>query len=361
MISAIAMQILDDKHKQNKLSFFARLKRKFLRWFHLTNDTVIKLYHGYGNEERVNVFGHVLKLSPLPRKKFRRSLINNTYGLLRLFMVKPYPAITLNLEWEGITYEVRSQKDGFFKFEWKPVTPVLPGWHPFKVSLAKTDNLSAPVEAVGEFFIPYKYQFAFISDIDDTFLISHSSNLRKRLYVLLTKNARSRKPFNGVVNHYQLLASTGASRNTFNLFFYVSSSEWNLYDYIVEFAKVNKLPKGIYLLNQMKQFSQVFKTGQNNHATKFMRISRIIESYPTQKFILLGDDSQEDPNIYSAVVEYFPKNVHAVYLRQIVKENKARVKETIKKIEAAGIPCCYFTHSSEAVIHSKMIHLISAV
>ena len=91
-----------------------------------------------------------------------------------------------------------------------------------------------------------------------------------------------------------------------------------------------------------------------------MRISRIIEAYPDQKFILLGDDSQEDPNIYSAVVEYFPKNVYAVYLRHIVKEHETRVKETIKKIEAAGVYCCYFTHSAEAVIHSKTINLITA-
>ena len=115
-----------------------------------------------------------------------------------------------------------------------------------------------------------------------------------------------------MVNHYQLLANTGASRNTHNLFFYVSSSEWNLYDYIFEFTKNNKLPKGIYLLNQLKTFRQVFKTGQNNHKTKFMRISRIMETYPDQKFILLGDDSQEDPNINSAIVEHFPQNIYAV-------------------------------------------------
>ncbi len=144
------------------------------------------------------------------------------------------------------------------------------------------------------------------------------------------------------------------------MFFYVSSSEWNLFDYIKEFASVNKLPKGIYLLNQLKTFKQVFKTGSNNHATKFMRISRIMEAYPTQKFILLGDDSQEDPNIYLAVVEYFPQNVHAVYLRHVLKSSFDRVKKIAETIESKGIPCCYFTHSSEAVIHSKKINLITS-
>ncbi len=346
-------------YKEKKLSLFERLKKKIFFWLHLTNDPVIKLYHGYGSEKKVIVFGHVLKLSPLPRKNFRKNFLNNSYGLLRLFMVKPKVNVSLQLRWEEITYETKTQDDGFFKFEWCPATSLSPGWHPVKVHLLHPGSGVHSIEAVGEFFVPYnKYEFAFISDIDDTFLISHSSNLRKRLYVLFTKNARSRKPFEGVVNHYQLLANTGASSDTFNLFFYVSSSEWNLYDYIFEFAKNNKLPKGIYLLNQLKTFRQVFKTGQNNHKTKFMRISRIMETYPTQKFILLGDDSQEDPNIYSAIVEHFPQNIYAVYLRHVLKSSHERVKGIVEKIKATGVQCCYFTHSSEAVIHSKQIGLI---
>ena len=346
-------------YKEKKLSLFERLKKKIFFWLHLTNDPVIKLYHGYGSEKKVIVFGHVLKLSPLPRKNFRKNFLNNSYGLLRLFMVKPKVNVSLHLRWEEITYETKTQDDGFFKFEWCPATSLSAGWHPVKVHLLHPGSGVHSIEAVGEFFVPYnKYEFAFISDIDDTFLISHSSNLRKRLYVLFTKNARSRKPFEGVVNYYQLLASTGASRDTFNLFFYVSSSEWNLYDYIFEFAKNNKLPMGIYLLNQLKTFGQVFKTGQNNHKTKFMRISRIMETYPAQKFILLGDDSQEDPNIYSAIVEHFPQNIYAVYLRHVLKSSHERVKGIVEKIKATGVQCCYFTHSSEAVIHSKQIGLI---
>ena len=346
-------------HKEKKLSLFEQLKKKILSWLHLTNDPVIKLYQGYGNLETVIVFGHVLCLSSLPRKKYKKNFINNTYGLLRLFMVKRYVNVSLSLQWDGITHETKTQDDGFFKFELSPATSIAPGWHPVKVQLLHPGAYVKQIEMKGEFFIPYKYEYAFISDIDDTFLISHSSNLRKRLYVLFTKNARSRKPFEGVVNHYQLLANTGASRNTHNLFFYVSSSEWNLYDYIFEFAKNNKLPKGIYLLNQLKTFRQVFKTGQNNHKTKFMRISRIMETYPDQKFILLGDDSQEDPNIYSAIVEHFPQNIYAVYLRHVLKSSHERVRGIVEKIKSADVHCCYFTHSAEAVIHSKQIGLIA--
>src|SRR6476469_9911160 len=223
-------------HKEKKLSLPDRIKNKLLTWFRLSNKPVVKVYRGYGNPERFLIFGHVLKLSSFPRKKYKRGIVKNTFSMLRLFMVRPNKHAKLKLEWDGVTYETKTEDDGFYKFEVLLKQPLEPGWYDVEVELLFPHE---PVKSYGKFFIPYVYEFAFISDIDDTFLISHSSHLRKRLYVLLTKNARSRKPFEGVVNHYQLLAATAQVENGTNPFFYVSSSEWNLYDYIFEFAVKN--------------------------------------------------------------------------------------------------------------------------
>src|SRR5205814_145836 len=86
----------------------------------------------------------------------------------------------------------------------------------------------------------------------------------------------------------------GTKSNKPNPFFYISSSEWNLYDFIVEFARKNEMPAGIYLLNQLKRFTQLLKTGQGKHSGKFTRIVRIMEAFPRLRFILLGDSSQQD-------------------------------------------------------------------
>ncbi len=176
--------------------------------------------------------------------------------------------------------------------------------------------------------------------------------------MLLTEIAHSRKPFEGVVKHYQLLSRAGAAHAESNPFFFVSSSEWNLYDYIREFAIKQQLPQGVYLLNQLKLFSQLWKTGQNNHSTKFMRIVRILEAYPEQRFILLGDDTQEDPTIYASIVSHFPGKILAVYLRKVRKKTKPTVLPAIKKMKEAGVICCYFAHSSEAISHSVSIGLV---
>lgn len=262
------------------------------------------------------------------------------------------------MEWNGTFMEVETQDDGYFRFEWKPQLTPTPGWHHVTVFLNEEKYKSQKISGTSEMLIPYDSQHAFVSDIDDTFLISHSSKLRKRLYVLFTKNARSRKPFEGVANHYCQLAKSGQDEHLFNPFFYVSSSEWNLYDLIVEFSRENHLPKGVYLLNQVKKISEVLRTGQNKHSGKFTRIVRIIETYPGLQFILMGDDTQEDPNIYLSLTEYFPKNIFAVYIRRVHKNKEDSVRAIVDKMKLSGVHGCYFQHSAEAIEHSKTIGLI---
>ncbi len=340
--------------------FLNKLRENLLRWVRLTNKPVVKLYHGYGNEDEIVVLGHVLQLSPLPRKKYRRNVWTNTFALIRLFMVKPLRGVRVRLTFEGETIETVSEADGFFRVQWKPVRMPPAGWYLVKAILAEgmVKQFYGTVSSEGSIYIPHTNQYAIISDIDDTFLISYSSNLWKRLYVMLTENAWSRKPFEGVVKHYQALGLAGTAVEEPNPFFYVSSSEWNLYDYISEFSRKNKLPKGIYLLSQIKRLSEAWKTGRNNHATKFVRISRVLQAFPSHRFILLGDDSQQDPFIYASVVQHFGQQIRAVYLRNVFTKNEVLVKEAIEKITAAGISVCHFEHSQEALDHSKKIGLI---
>ena len=342
-----------------KNTFFERVYKKLLHLFRLSNDPIVKVYHGYGSATNVVVFGHVFDLSPLSRKRYRKNFWTNTFALLRSFMVSRVPNARVRLRWNDVVLETVTAKDGFFRFEWNPVTPVSPGIYKAQVDylLPGVENLVI-ASGEGTIIIPYVNQYAFISDIDDTFLISHSSNLRKRLYVLFTKNAHSRKPFEGVVNHYQLLASAFAPQNQPNPFFYVSSSEWNLYDFIKEFCRKNAMPEGVFLLSQIKRLSEVWKTGATKHSTKFMRIARIMEAYPKQKFILLGDDSQQDPVIYAGIVEHFPGRIVNVYLRHVYEKNVDNVRELIKKMESLGVKCCHFATSKEAIEHSYLTGLI---
>ncbi len=331
------------------------LKEWVLNKLHITGTPVVRVYNGYGDEDMLLLMGHVLKQSPLPKKKFRKDFFSNSFSLLRLFMVAPYPSVTVRLVWGTQVLETQTDQDGFFKFEWTSTTDLQPGWHSVKAEL--TQGKYAGLYGEGKLLVPHPSQYALISDIDDTFLISHSANLWKRLYVLLTKNARTRRPFEGVATHYRLLAN-GTAGTEQNPFFYVSSSEWNLYDYIREFKKNYNIPEGVYLLNQMKMGMEFLQTGQGKHDGKYIRIVRILKEFPHRKFVLLGDDTQRDPDIYSQVVKDFADHIICVYLRHVGKHKKASVEQKAEAIKRAGVEVLYFKKSEEAIAHSKRMGLI---
>ncbi len=348
-----------DKNTKLRPNLFKRIERWLFLQLRLSNSRTIKLYNGFGNARHFSINGHALSLGPIGRKRYRNHILLNMLSLVRMFMVKPIKNATVQMEWDGKVYETHSEKDGFYKFEWENEKGLLPGTYSVNVFLLHPLSGNRVATATANIVVPNINQYTMISDIDDTFLISYSSHLFKKLYVLFTKNALSRRPFEGVVEHYQLLQHAATNPENPNPFFYVSSSEWNLYQYIQDFSKKYHLPKGTYLLNQIKTISQLFNTGGNNHQGKFFRIVRIMEAFPTQQYILLGDDSQQDPYIYASVVKYFKDKIFCVYIRSVSKEKKPEVEKVLADLKKQDVHVCYFKHSVDAKMHSEGIGLVA--
>ena len=177
---------------------------------------------------------------------------------------------------------------------------------------------------------------------------------------MLFRNIYSRKIFENVVPHYQALSTAGRNnKDEQNAFFYVSSSEWNLYNFIVKFTAKHDLPRAVLLLKDIKTSLMDFLvTGRGNHNHKLDKIKHILEFYPHLQYTLLGDDSQHDPFLYEDICKIFPVTVKAVYIRQTGHSKKGKAVVAIKNIESMGVEVCYFKESSEAIAHSKRIGLI---
>lgn len=332
------------------------MTNNILAWLRLSAAPALKLYRGFGSPGRVVVQGHAFRRSPLPRTRYRPRFWANAWGVLRLFAVRPRADAPVRVHLGGHTAGARTDADGFFRVELDLPRPLPAGWHPLQAELLDAATGAVLAAATAEAHVPYETPYAFISDIDDTFLVSHSATRWQRLWVLLSRNARSRAAFAGVAAHYQWLARAGSpAPDRPNAFFYVSSSEWNLYDFLLEFAERNGLPKGVYQLSQLKRLRQLWQTGQNKHATKLDRIVRVLEACPGQQFGLLGDDAQQDPAIYARVVQGFPGRIRAVYLRQVHPGGRAAAEAALADIAAAGVVTCYFAHSAEALRHSQAL------
>ena len=318
-------------------------------------DAAVKVYHGYGHTHDLIVYGHVFKKKPPVRQGHSNNYLINIIHLLKLFFVQPLADARVKLCWGKQVIYATTGKDGFFKLEWKSDEEVSPGWHPVIVNYMEKDSVIS--SGAGELFVPFSTQFAFISDIDDTVLISHSATIFKRLRVLFTKNPRTRKPFNDVVKHYELLALAQTTPEIPNPFFFVSSSEWNLYDDLNDFFNFNGLPKGTFLLNQIKRWFELLKTGKTKHNGKLLRILRILNAFPKQQFILLGDNTQSDPLIYSTIAQRFPGRVYAVYINNIHSKKEAATVDILETLAQSGVYCCFYKSNAEAIAHSKKIGL----
>ena len=318
-----------------------------------TNKTV-KNYNGYAYGNHLHAFGHVFenRMPVLPAES--KNIFTNLMYLFRCFKVKPAAGVTVFLQKESQKLSDVTGDDGFFSFQWEEANPLRPGWHDIAAGISSTDTL-----ATAKVFVPHNTQFAFISDVDDTILLSHSASPARKLWQLLSKSPLQRKLFDDVALHYRLLAAAGTGKATPNPFFYVSSSEWNLYDYLHEIFRLHNLPEGIFLLNQVKQLHQLFKTGTGKHEGKLLRIVRIFEALPTQQFVLLGDNTQQDPYIYQTLCEKYPDRVYAIYIRNVRERKAASTQAVLDEIAAStNIPCCFFVHSSEAITHSEKIGLL---
>jgi phosphatidate phosphatase APP1 len=322
------------------------------------SGATVKVYHGYGHKGDLVVYGHVLAGKPVSPSKYSNNALTNSIHLVKLFFVKPIPKVQVELEWGSQRLYTTTEADGFFKFEWQSDTSVEAGWHLINVNLLSPQGVVAAV-GQGKIFVPHSTQYGFISDIDDTVLVSHSADTGKKLKVMFTKNPRSRKTFFDVVKYYQLLAFAHTEPALPNPFFYVSSSEWNLYDDLNEFFKHNDLPKGAFLLNSIKKWYQLFKTGNTKHQGKLIRVVRILKVFPKQRFVLLGDNSQKDPEIYVNIANKYPDRIVAIYLRNISPEKEVATLNLLESIQNKEIHFCLFKHTDEAIEHSKSIGLLN--
>jgi phosphatidate phosphatase APP1 len=324
----------------------------------MNKSVAVKVYHGYGHTKNMVVYGHVFKYKAKTTQTFSNNLFVNIIHLLKLFILKPYPFVRIRLTFGHQEVYQKTEYDGFFKFEWVAHENVPAGWHGVKVEALDEQDIVLAV-GLGQVYVPHITQYAFISDIDDTIMVSHSATIGRRLRELFIKNPRTRKTFKDAYTHYNLLAFSHTKPDQPNPFFYVSSSEWNLYDYLVETFRYNKLPEGTFLLNQIKRWKDLVRTGKTGHEGKLMRVMRILDAFPNQKFVFFGDNTQRDPAIYTTIAEKYPYNIEAVYIRNVSKDMEDSAIAYLERISAKGIKTCLFSTSAEAIVHSTEIGLIT--
>jgi len=280
-------------------------------------------YRGYGNETDVFIEGMVIEDKGLTKPQDRHKFWHNILATIKRFSSDEIAGVNVRANFLGETQVCETDELGFFSFHFNINNKLKQidynKW--YTVDFELMDIIIEDQQAIvakGEVrIISPKKQRIIISDIDDTVLVSHSTQTMRKLRLMLLKNALTRHPFPGVTNFYKALKKGKDDTSNFP-FFYVSSSEWNLYDLLEDFFYANELPKGIFLLRKLEySIYKFWKSGGGSHDHKYDKIKRLLQLYPDQKAILIGDSGQKDPWIYSDIALEYPGRIEAIYIRKI--------------------------------------------
>ncbi len=317
-------------------------------------------YKGYGNEREVFIRGMVIEDKGLVKPKDRHMFWHNLLATIKRFSSDEIPGVRVKAEFLNTSLIAETDDLGYFSFHFrlpdKADLLLTKTWHIVHFKLLDEIVENQPeIHATGEIRIISPDQNRIIvSDIDDTVMVSHSTQTFRKLRLMLFKNALTRTPFPHIADFYSALAK-GKYEQSDNPFFFVSSSEWNLYDLLDDFFHIHKIPKGVFLLRELKySIFRFWKSGGGTHEHKYEKIKSLLEFYPGRNFILIGDSGQHDPEIYSRLAIEFSGRIEAIYIRKIRSRSFVkREKELYQKLLETGTSYMEIKDTHEAAYHAS--------
>lgn len=323
-----------------------RIELKFDAWkyrlhkrLHPNPKIIIVPYRTYGTIDKLYIKGRVLEDKNITSAEENDSIWENLYNMYKRFQSDEIPFAKVAMRFQGEQQIVTADEEGFFEGWIDPPDPLVTDLVWLEVELELVDPpLKQPVRAQAYVFVPPPHaQFGVISDIDDTVLQTGAASIIRMARTVIFSNARTRLPFKGAAAFYRAL-SDGMPANRLNPLFYVSSSPWNIYDLLSDFFHLQNIPNGPLLFLRDWGLTKEEFLPIENRAHKMAVCRMIMDMYTNLPFILVGDSSQQDPEIYTELVSLYPKRILAVYIRNVSRnlERPKAIQKLAQKVLEAG-------------------------
>jgi hypothetical protein len=149
-----------------------------------------------------------------------------------------------------------------------------------------------------------------ISDVDDTIKITSIGNFEE---VKLNTFCRPFLPVEGMAAVYQAWAETGAG------FCYVTGSPWQLYRPLEAFREHYGFPAGAWHMKHLRfaEPATIWAFVGTQNEFKRQRIEPLMERWSQRPVVLVGDSSEQDPEIFAALARKHPERVMRIFIRDI--------------------------------------------
>ena len=299
----------------------------------------IQPYRGYGNAARLKVVGRVVEehatRAPRPEDSWRRNLA----ATWRRFRVRRVPDVAVRARLDGIEVEGRADDLGYFELILEPPEPRADDRSTREVTVVLVEpqgEAQRAVSTLATVVVPsVNARFGVISDIDDTIVYSHATDLLRLIRITALQNSRTRAPLHGAAAFYRALAR-GADGQRDNPVFYVSSAAWNLYDLLDDFIAHHGFPSGPILLRDFGiERNTLFRS---SHRHKIDKVEQILAATGDLPFVLIGDAGQHDPDLYQEIALAAPERIAAIYIRSVAwRDRSADMARRIEELAARGV------------------------
>lgn len=312
--------------------------------FRQVEDPILIPYRGFGTSDRLWIRGRAIDDPRIAPSQDAGTLAGNIRDVWMRFASHEIPGAKLELRVGEKRTVLTTGPEGYFE-TWFQVSEdqASGGWLPYDVRLVEPAPRESGTSWEGEVLVPREdAAYGIISDVDDTVIESSATSRLRMLRTLLTGNARTRLPFDGIAPLLSDLQDGG------NPIFYVSSGPWNLYDFLEEFFQINGLPAGPILL-QDYGLDERKLIHAPHHEHKLEQIGRVMTTYPHLNWILIGDSGQRDPEIYAALASELEDKIAAIVIRDVTTAARdEQVRALLAPAANAGIPVALVESAEDA-------------
>ncbi len=281
----------------------------------------VEPFLAFGNDTEVFFKGRVIKAYTQKRPSSRKNWLSNIIASVKRYAGSSVPLAKVEITFQEKSYTVTTDEDGVFELQIGESRPS--SEEKELVTFQVLEPVTKKSHIAQMEVTRYSGSLGVISDIDDTIIISHSTDLGKKFWLSISKNAYTRRPLPGVSEFYEKITD----EKTLPIF-YVSSSDWSLFDLIKDFLRYRHIPEGPILLKDRHiNLRNIWKSGGGDHSHKLEKIELLMEMFPKMQFYLIGDSGQHDPEIYAQIMQDFPDRVKDVFIRIVGKLDETRANE----------------------------------